>query len=73
MKKLLLIVLLNLPLLVFAQLDSLLRELPKKDNDTNKIALLLRINSEYSNAGNFDSALIFLNQANKLAQEKKNR
>lgn len=73
MKKLLLIALLCAPCFAFGQqavIDSLFRELPKAKVDTTRIMLLLKINSVYSNAGNFDSALLYLNQANKLAEEK---
>lgn len=73
MKKLLLIALLCVPCFAVAQqavIDSLFRELPKAKLDTTRIMLLLKINSVYSNAGNFDSALRYLNQANKLAEEK---
>lgn len=73
MKKLLLIILFCAPCAAFAQrtvIDSLFRELPKARLDTARIMLLLKINSFYSNAGNFDSALLYLNQANRIAEEK---
>lgn len=73
MKKYLFAVLFYLPCFVLAQsskLYDLLKALPDSKEDTAKVMLLLKINSEYSNTGEFDSALLYLNQAQKLVEEK---
>jgi signal transduction histidine kinase len=51
--------------------DSLLKLLPAVNEDSSRIFLLLKINSVYSDAGDFDSALLYLNKANNLAEERK--
>ncbi|MBC7861667.1 MAG: tetratricopeptide repeat protein [Bacteroidia bacterium] len=43
--------------------DSLLSLLKKDKNDTNKVTHLNKLCVEYTNAGNFDTALVFANQA----------
>ncbi|MDE1190641.1 MAG: sensor histidine kinase [Arachidicoccus sp.] len=50
--------------------DSLLKLLPAAKNDTNRIALLLKIQKLYAHQ-NFDSSFYYLNTANALAKELK--
>lgn len=51
--------------------DSLQQQVAAEKDDSSKILLLLKINSVYSDAGDFDSALHYLNKANNLAEERK--
>ena len=51
--------------------DSLLKLLRVEKQDTTKLKLLLSLNNIYSNEGNQDSGLLYLNEAQQLAENGK--